>query len=398
MTAERFNAVLEIGTALASARDVDALLTLVIERLSGLLSADAATLFVHDAEADALVSRVLRGGGLKELRLNPRDGIVGHVFQTGETLLIPDAYSDGRFNPEVDRQSGFRTRSIIAAPLRHVSGHLLGVVEVMHSKVAAFNGEDRALVEAISAQIAGVLDNVLLVETLRAQNEQLRAALGKERLAAVGQMLSGVLHDLRTPMTIISGYTQLLAEEESAAERAQLAKRVEKQVEHISAMTRETLAFARGERELLVRKVYLQHFCREVEEYLRKEFEPCGVELRMKVSYAGTVRADENKLKRVVYNIARNAAQAMPGGGRFTLTVERDADILVLRFEDTGPGVPPEIADRLFESFVTAGKSGGSGLGLAIVKRIVDAHGGTVSFRSRRDEGTTFEVRLPLGG
>ncbi len=88
----------------------------------------------------------------------------------------------------------------------------------------------------------------------------------------------------------------------------------------------------------------------------------------------------------------------MPGGGRFTLTVERDADILVLRFEDTGPGVPPEIADRLFESFVTAGKSGGSGLGLAIVKRIVDAHGGTVSFRSRRDEGTTFEVRLPLGG
>ncbi len=296
MTAERFNAVLEIGTALASARDVDALLTLVIERLSGLLSADAATLFVHDAEADALVSRVLRGGGLKELRLNPRDGIVGHVFQTGETLLIPDAYSDGRFNPEGDRQSGFRTRSIIAAPLRHVSGHLLGVVEVMHSKVAAFNGEDRALVEAISAQIAGVLDNVLLVETLRAQNEQLRAALGKERLAAVGQMLSGVLHDLRTPMTIISGYTQLLAEEESAAERAQLAKRVEKQVEHISAMTRETLAFARGERELLVRKVYLQHFCREVEEYLRKEFEPCGVELRMKVSYAGTVRADENKL------------------------------------------------------------------------------------------------------
>jgi signal transduction histidine kinase len=566
--AERFVAVLEIGTALASARDVDALLKLVIERMAGLLGAEAATLFMYDAHADELTSRVLRGGGLTELRLPASNGIVGHVVRSGETLLVADAYEDARFNREVDRKSGFRTRSIIAAPLRHVSGRILGVVEVMDRKVGAFSDEDRALVEAIAAQIAGVLDNVLLMETMRTQNEQLRGAMNelsaamrdmdllyeleqaiystgtqeelldmilgkatsiigasagsillreeeqgllyfrsakgekaealtstsikvgqgiagrvaqtgeavrvesaedspfhdralarrlgvparavlcvpiqgndrvlgalellnkpggfdaaderfatlvagqagravllrrtreegerKARLAALGQMLSGVLHDLRTPMTIISGYAQLMVGEDDRQERERLADIIEKQFDHIGGMTRETLAFARGERELLLRKVYLQDFCREVEEYLRHDLEQSQVELKMQVSYTGVARLDENKLKRVIYNIARNAAQAMRTDGRFTFCVEREEEELVLRFQDTGPGIPPEIADRLFESFVTAGKSEGSGLGLAIVKRIVEAHGGTVSFKSKPGRGTTFEVRLPL--
>ena len=101
-------------------------------------------------------------------------------------------------------------------------------------------------------------------------------------------------------------------------------------------------------------------------------------------------------MKRVISNIARNAADAMPEGGRFTLVADRDGDQLVLRMSDTGTGVAPEIHERLFESFVTTGKTGGSGLGLAIVKRIVDAHGGTVEFKTRAGKGTTFEVRLPL--
>jgi signal transduction histidine kinase len=572
--AERFKAVLEIGTALASARDVDAVLVLVMERLAALVEAEAASLFVHEPAEDVLVSRVLRGGGsgLTELRLPAGRGVVGHVLRTGETLLIPDAYADARFNPAVDKSSGFTTRSIIAAPLRHVSGRILGVVEVMNRvQGGPFSDEDRALVEAIAAQVAGVLDNVLLMDATRAQNEQLRSAMDelsvalrdldllyeleqaiystgdqaelldtvlqkatsligaasgavllleeeqgvlryrgargpwaearrglalelgqdvaghvaaagacvrlaraedcpqhdgalarrlgepasravlcvpikgddrvlgalelgdkpggfdaaderfatllagqtgravllrrareegerKARLASLGQMLSGVLHDLRTPMTIISGYAQMMAMEDAPEERRKFAGIIEKQFEHIGAMTKETLAFARGERDLLLRKVYLQDFFAEVAEYLRRDLGRAGVELVLEVAYTGVLRADENKLKRVVYNIARNAAEAMPGGGRFTLGAARDGAHLVLTFKDTGAGIPAEIADRLFESFVTAGKREGSGLGLAIVKRIVDAHGGAVRFESAPGAGTTFEVRLPLAG
>jgi signal transduction histidine kinase len=121
------------------------------------------------------------------------------------------------------------------------------------------------------------------------------------------------------------------------------------------------------------------------------------VELKVQASYTGAVRVDENKMKRVVYNIARNAVQAMPDGGKFTLQVDREGDDLVMRLSDNGPGIPEEIADRLFESFVTARKREGTGLGLAIVKKIVQEHGGTVTCKTRVGKGTTFEVRVPAG-
>ncbi|MBL8955663.1 MAG: GAF domain-containing sensor histidine kinase [Myxococcaceae bacterium] len=566
--AERFTAVLDIGTAISSARDVEQLLKLVMDRLSSLLSAEASTLFMLDPEKDELWSRVLKGSTLKEIRIPATAGIAGHVVQSGKTLLLADAYDDIRFNPEIDRQSGFRTRSMIAAPLRHVSGRILGVVEVLHRKVGAFNQDDRALVEAVASQIAAVLDNVLLMDQLRSQNDSLKRTgealrqavqdldvlyeieravtstddeaglldriLGKAiatlranagsilllesdalffrstkgeksesltevtlkpgqgiaghvaetgevinvdaaedsphydktvakklgveigavlcvpivgegeimgalellnkrggfsdadarlatliagqagraiahrksrvenerrgRLAAIGQMLASLLHDLRTPMTVIAGYAELMAEEQNPEERQNESKIILAQLEHLNSMTRETLAFARGERQVLIRKVYLHTFVADVFKQLEQEFKPTKVELKLNPGYTGVARFDDTKIKRVIFNMARNAIQAMPKGGKFTFGVEKDREQLVLTFADNGPGIPEEIAGKLFESFVTAGKASGTGLGLAIVKTIAEEHGGTVDFKSKPGKGTTFEVRIPLDG
>ena len=169
-----------------------------------------------------------------------------------------------------------------------------------------------------------------------------------------------------------------------------------KQFEHISAMTSEILAFARGESSILVRRVYLHRFVEEIGELLRRELEPRGIEVSFELEYKGTARFDEGKIRRVIHNIARNAAEAMPDGGTLSITVRRVGDDLLLRFADTGTGVPDEVRDRLFESFSTAGKEGGTGLGLAVVKKIVDQHRGEVSYESDPGKGTTFTVRLPL--
>ncbi|HCF57444.1 MAG TPA: histidine kinase, partial [Myxococcales bacterium] len=166
-------------------------------------------------------------------------------------------------------------------------------------------------------------------------------------------------------------------------------------LEHLSAMARETLAFARGEREILLRKVHLNAFLDEVRELLSRELEQAGIELRIQAAYKGAVRMDEAKIKRALCNIARNATQAMPQGGRFTIGVDQEADQVVFRLSDTGTGIPEEIADRLFQSFVTSGKQEGTGLGLAIVKKIVEAHGGEVSVRSRPGKGATFVLKIP---
>ncbi|MDP3232136.1 MAG: GAF domain-containing protein [Myxococcales bacterium] len=559
---ERFTAVIEVGSQLASARDVDALLRTVMDRLTGLLDAEAATLFMHDTRTNELWSRVVKGASIKELRLPVSAGIAGHVFGTGKTLMLGDAYVDPRFNPDIDRQSGFRTKSIIAAPLRHVSGRVLGVLEVLHRKVDAFTSDDRSLVEGVATQIAAVLDNVLLLEQLRARSDELaqrvrdldllfgleRAAsssdqqvdllerilqtaidsvgaragsilvaeeerdslyfrntrgeksdaltsvrlktgqgiagyvamsgetvrveraddsdhydksiarklgvsigsvlcvpipgdegrLGslellnkkggfteaderlavllagqigrafasrqsreeqerKARMAAIGQMLAGVLHDLRTPLTVIAGYAEMMADEPAEPLRREMAQSILSQLDHVAAMQKETLDFARGEKSVLMRRVYLHVFMRELEEQLMREFEQAEAEVKVVTTYTGAARFDENKMKRVILNLARNAIDAMPEGGRFTLTVDREGDEVIFRAADTGQGILPGVADRMFESFVTAGKKNGTGLGLAIVRKIVDEHGGNITFKTKPGKGTTFEVRFPAG-
>jgi signal transduction histidine kinase len=161
-------------------------------------------------------------------------------------------------------------------------------------------------------------------------------------------------------------------------------------------MQREVLEFARGEKRVLVRKVYLGTFFEDLATELKSGLAGTKVGFHLELGDRGTARFDQNKIKRVVHNLVRNAVEAMgTKGGTVTLRVARSPDkSLVLEVSDTGPGIPKQIESRLFESFVTAGKKGGTGLGLAIVKKIISEHGGAVDVHST-NAGTTFTLTLP---
>jgi len=207
-------------------------------------------------------------------------------------------------------------------------------------------------------------------------------------------MLASVLHDLKTPMTIISGYAQLMAQTEELGQREAYVEHILRQFDIMAGMTREVLAFARGDADIVIRKVYLHRFLDEVVHQLRHALAGRGVRLEIDARYDGTALFDEQKMLRVIHNLARNAADAMPGGGRFRISTGLDGDDwLVFEFADDGPGIPSEVQSRLFELFAT-GKKGGTGLGLAIVKKIVDDHHGRIQCDSGPD-GTTFRIQLP---
>jgi signal transduction histidine kinase len=200
-------------------------------------------------------------------------------------------------------------------------------------------------------------------------------------------------------MTIVSGYAQLMAQIEDADQRASYVEQILKQFDHMAAMTREVLAFARGEVNVLIRRVYLHKFLAELRRHLEHELAGKDIRLVMDAGYKGAAYFDEQKILRLVHNIARNAVQAMAGGGVFSVSTRADGDSLIFEFSDTGSGIPPEMEGRLFDLFATSGKKDGTGLGLAIVKKIVDEHRGTIGYESRHgngDSGTTFVVRLPL--
>jgi signal transduction histidine kinase len=162
-------------------------------------------------------------------------------------------------------------------------------------------------------------------------------------------------------------------------------------------MQREVLEFARGESTLFVRRVFVRKFLSQIEEQLKLEVQGTPVEVTVKSDSKLVGRLDEGRVTRAIHNLARNAIEAMgENGGRLSIEAERAGDELVIVVRDTGPGIPKEIEDRLFQSFVTAGKQGGTGLGLAIVKKIVEEHGGHVEVRST-EAGAAFFLYFPQG-
>jgi signal transduction histidine kinase len=565
------SALREVGNALGTTLDLDDLLELILGRLTDLLEADRCTLYLLDQAKAELVSRIVIGEQVRSIRVRVGHGIAGTVAKTGKAIRLKDAYTDSRFEPEWDLFTGYRTKSMLAAPLKNHMGRTIGVIQVLNKTTGEeFTAEDEAILSALSTQAAVAIDNSRLFLSLIQKNHQLlstkeklerrvtdlqllndlersmaraesledlaRAALsalssacqaqgatlllGEEdsgdlfqhvydsdrpdgldrfgvkagegflaqalstgetieltdgaldprhnervegrfpfpvrsclvmplsneqvfgaigifskrggrpfeeedrslmalvganvstavrlfrasvqrergqRLGTIGRLLSQVIHDFKTPMTVISGHVQMMTNADDAEVRAEHARDVLKQLELLTAMQREVLDFARGERRIFVRRVYLNRFFDDIKRQIEQYAEGHPIRIEFDIDTKVTARFDETRVARAVQNLARNAVEAMGDrGGVLSIYARMDADDLLIGVSDTGPGIPEEIQGRMFQSFVTAGKQGGTGLGLAIVKKIVQEHKGNVDVRST-PQGATFELRLPQG-
>jgi len=156
--------LLEMTTALSYELNLNRLLKRIMDTTTVLLCADRCTLFLHDEKSNELWSRI--AGGLKdnEIRFPAYMGIAGSVFTTGDIINIPDAYADKRFNPEVDKKTGYITRSILCMPVKNKKGKTIGVVQVLNKKGGPFSDTDERRLRAFSAQASIALENATLFE------------------------------------------------------------------------------------------------------------------------------------------------------------------------------------------------------------------------------------------
>ncbi|NCO34806.1 MAG: hypothetical protein AUJ92_11200 [Armatimonadetes bacterium CG2_30_59_28] len=161
--------LLSKSDAIASETDLDKLLTLINDEARELLEADRCTVFVLDDEKGELWSRVATGIGRSEIRIPKDMGIAGHVATTGESINIPDAYDDPRFNRDVDKATGYRTRALLCMPMRNRQQDTIGVVQVLNKKEwgGRFDDKDEKLLEILSTMAANQLEIAQLVDELQ---------------------------------------------------------------------------------------------------------------------------------------------------------------------------------------------------------------------------------------
>ncbi|UCD76358.1 MAG: hypothetical protein JSV91_05420 [Phycisphaerales bacterium] len=245
-----------------------------------------------------------------------------------------------------------------------------------------------------------------LQDELAEANAQLRRS---RSLAALGEMAAGIAHEIRNPLGSIQLYVQMLAEDLSdRPQQGQLCEKIDRAVTGLDSIVRDVLLFAR---EMKCRPTLTSG-----RELIDRALTGCesliaggAVDVNRQSADRGSIRlhADEGLMTQALGNVIRNAVEAMveteASLRRLRLDISRrrmrcpdgkQAQRVVFAVEDTGPGIPPEVIDRMFNPFFTT-RATGTGLGLAIVHRIVDAHGGHVNVRNIRHSGALIELCLP---
>ena len=167
--------VQEVSRALSQTENLDALLVLIMAKVTELMEAERSTLYLLTEDSRQLVSKVSQGSEQIEIRLDVGEGIAGWVAKTREIVNIPDAYVDRRFQPAVDHKTGYRTRSILSVPMLGTPG-LVGVLQVLNKQDGPFTHADEELLMALASQAAVAIEHARLYHALREQNEELSRA------------------------------------------------------------------------------------------------------------------------------------------------------------------------------------------------------------------------------
>ncbi len=173
--------LLDVATALSQTLDLETLINKIIEKVSEILHTERSSLFLLDHETDELWSKVAQGAEVSEIRFPSSTGLAGYVASTGEVLNIADAYRDSRFNPSIDQITGYRTKSVICAPVINREGKIIGITQAVNKKEGVFDKEDEDLLLALSSQIAVAIENAwLFQENLEKQRMEEELAIARD--------------------------------------------------------------------------------------------------------------------------------------------------------------------------------------------------------------------------
>ncbi|MEI6423225.1 MAG: ATP-binding protein [Lentisphaerota bacterium] len=392
--------LVRIEKFMASMAEQDVLLAAIMGEGTAAVNSESCSLALLDEASGELYFYVAKGNAeerefehkLKRVRLIAGTGVVGWCLTQRLLVNIGDAYADPRFDPGVDRQTGFVTRSILAVPMLH-RGKLIGVMEAVNKLGGgSFTVRDEKVLTVLAAQAALILENARLY----------RETIDQTRLSALGQGIAGAAHCIKNILNGIDGGAFILEAGlckdnlEGVGKGWEILKR---NTQIMKTLVLDMLTYSKP-RQPEIEPCDLNRLCQDVADLLQEKARGRGVILSTSLAPVfGLIPLDPKGIYRCILNLTANAVDAIDKpDGRVEIITRPAASrqgYVEIAVSDNGCGISENNQRNMFKAFFSTKGAKGTGLGLAVTQKIVHEHCGDIHLDSVPGRGTTFIITLP---
>jgi signal transduction histidine kinase len=411
----KLHSLLELGQLIGLDLQLNDMLLKISQKACEVMEADRCSIFLYDANTDELWSTVAMGMAGQVIRIPSSIGFAGYCFQTGETVNLEDAYTDERFNKEVDSKTGYHTRSVLCMPLYTRADLRLGVIELLNKREGIFSKEDETFLRTFGNNASVFIEMAQLQKARIDALEQSRKEL--EQLSkAKSRALDHLSHELRTPLAVIQGNIRILKRKTKAQTpplvKEEIFESLEKNLNRLSAIQHETDQILRSHQEIEKRPRFreidahhsispetidLYPFVGRMLENVQRQTHHRDIEINLDGAKDLTLIMDPKILEEIITGLLKNAIENTPDEGIIRIVLEQKNQWLLLKVMDFGIGITKEnqrhLFDGLFHTLDTELYSskkpyefgaGGKGLDLLRIRTYGQRFGFDISMESQR--------------
>ncbi|HCR29927.1 MAG TPA: histidine kinase [Opitutae bacterium] len=397
---EQLNALIEVGQKVVSNLEIQNLWESITKSALGLTGARMSTLQLFDKKQGLVTMEAVRPSlsafQSRVETLPIEESMSASAIQTRKQIEFPNITTPDYLDL-LDTPQQEDVVSCLSTPMIY-EGEVIGVINIFTQVRHRFPNEEKRLLRAFASLSAAAAQNANLYARVFNSEDLLRKS---ERLTTLGLLSAEIAHEIRNPLTVIKLlFGSLDLQYDSADPRAKDTQIIKEKINQLEEIVSRVLSFGKN-REGLYANCPIDELISDTLILVRLKMSQQRIELRHeKLEHPLEVYGNKGQLQQVFLNLILNASEAMPNGGKLTISTNVE-DVsgnrrLTIYFQDTGSGIPESIQDRIFDSFLTD-KPEGTGLGLSIVKRILRSHRGDISVAESSDKGSILRIELPIG-